>query len=197
MLLDPWSIDWVIGESHGAFSNLHHLGVDSLCLGGSHTDGPEFDVSTSDVSFSVVSVLSGIVLEIPKGLVQVVADGFKFLVVVAGLNSLFELSPSILGVSLELSFLSHELSLVVSLFIEPLVIVWHNFFIDELSDISSSLEGILLESLEGGSINDLVGVWCNVGGIVKVLAAGNLVYGVIVHGGVRGGGHGGGQSDVG
>ena len=41
VLLDEWAINWVGGESHGILGNLLELGVNSLGLGGGHTNGPE------------------------------------------------------------------------------------------------------------------------------------------------------------
>jgi hypothetical protein len=158
--LNEWAIDWVLTEFISIKGDLDQLFVDSLGLGVGHTGGPElhWDGTSWHISLLVVSIGSCVLLKSIKGIIELLADGLELLVVVGGITSGNEVVEGLLGLLLELSNFSCELFLISSLLVPPLLSIWLEVFFDEFLSISTSSEDILLESLKGGTINDLVWV---------------------------------------
>ena len=111
----------------------------------------------------MISIDIGILPKSIKGILELFTDVVELLFIVGGFSSGNELIESLSGLLIELFKISFELCLVEILLGLPLHVIWLEVFFDELLEICTSLEEFILESLEGGTINDLVGV-CRFGG---------------------------------
>jgi hypothetical protein len=156
VLADEWSVNWMVLEGLGGLGNLHQLIVDSLGLGGVHTDGPEVGSSSG----LVVSLASGASLELLKSVIDLVSDGLELLVIVVKVSSSNEVVEGSLGLSIKSVVSPLELSIVVHLLLLPCLKVWLEVLVDELLSVSASLQQLTLNLFGGGSINDVVLVWC-------------------------------------
>jgi hypothetical protein len=104
------------------------------------------------VGFStVVSIGFSAVFDIIKSICELIFDAPKLTAIVGCFTSGNKVVQGLLG-------LTHELFLVDVLFLHPFLGIWGEVTIDERRGISASFENILLENLERGTINDLIGV---------------------------------------
>ncbi len=117
----------------------------------------------SVVLFGIISIGIGVLLKSIKGFLELFADVVELLVVVGGITSGNEVIEGLVGFPGVVLDVSLELCPVDFLLGPPLLGIGLEVFIDEPRGICASLEDILLESLEGGTINDLAGV-CSLDG---------------------------------
>jgi hypothetical protein len=108
-------------------------------------------VRRSVVQFGIISIGIGVLLQSIKGFVELSTDVVKLIFVVGGITSSNEVIVGLAGFFFEFCFVDILLGV-------PLLDIWLEVFIVELCGISISLENVLLEILECGTIKDLIRV---------------------------------------
>jgi hypothetical protein len=108
-------------------------------------------VRRSVVQLSIISIGIGVLLHSIKGFVELSTDVVKLIFVVGGITSSNEVIVGLAGFFFEFCFVDILLGV-------PLLDIWLEVFIVELCGISISLENVLLEILECGTIKDLIRV---------------------------------------